>query len=387
MERAVRREGVEQMRFFFVFGSANTVAPYSRTEILQKPKALRFIAINEQCDRQGRQYDRQLGIRQKRWADYHSENKIFEVLQMTVNPHKWRDVAWKKAIIDGAQDAIAYFMPDLASNMDASREVIGIIGMELPVKDSDSDKDMRISDVLLNVPVKGGEDWSVACLVEQQDAYDNCFAARMFDSVVRLRASRPAGRVTGFAIYTGDSKDVNLYTETCYGLELSLKFRSFHVPSYTVEELRSDNRPFAQVMYAGRMSYESGNDLALRAKFAQELLNKTDNMNYDNIQRKYILEFSERIFRLKDPKMSDELREAYNMKTVSLKELSNQLSKEEGIMIGEERGIKIGEERGEDRGMKKTKLEVARKMLARKMSVNDIADITGLNEQDILSIQ
>ncbi|GHV39929.1 hypothetical protein FACS1894187_20420 [Synergistales bacterium] len=31
--------------------------------------------------------------------------------------------------------------------------------------------------------------------------------------------------------------------------------------------------------------------------------------------------------------------------------------------------------------------EVARKMLARKMSVSDIIDITGLNEQDILSIQ
>jgi hypothetical protein len=75
---------------------------------------------------------------------------------MTENPHKWRDVAWKKAIIDGAWDAIAYFMPDLASDMDTSKEVIGITGMELPVKDSDSDKDMRISDIFLHVPVKGG---------------------------------------------------------------------------------------------------------------------------------------------------------------------------------------------------------------------------------------
>jgi hypothetical protein len=75
---------------------------------------------------------------------------------MTKKPHKWRDVAWKKAIIDGAQDAIAYFMPDLASDMDTSREVIGITGMELPEKDSDSDKGMRVSDIFLNVPVKGG---------------------------------------------------------------------------------------------------------------------------------------------------------------------------------------------------------------------------------------
>jgi hypothetical protein len=61
------------------------------------------------------------------------------------------------------------------------------------------------------------------------------------------------------------------------------------------------------------MSYESGDDVALREKYARELLNMADEMSYDNSQRKYILEVAERIFRLKDPKMSDELREAYDM--------------------------------------------------------------------------
>jgi hypothetical protein len=72
---------------------------------------------------------------------------------MTGRPHKWRDVAWKRAIADGARDAIAYFMPDLASGMDTSREVTCITGMELPMKDSGSDKGMLVSDVFLNVPV------------------------------------------------------------------------------------------------------------------------------------------------------------------------------------------------------------------------------------------
>jgi hypothetical protein len=44
-----------------------------------------------------------------------------------------------------------------------------------------------------------------------------------------------------------------------------------------------------------------------------------------------------RIFRLQCPKMNNELREAYNMKTVPLRELSNELSKEEGILIGKEK--------------------------------------------------
>jgi hypothetical protein len=172
-------------------------------------------------------------------------------------------------------------MPDFASDMDPTREIISIISKEHLVKDSDTDKGKRISDLFLNVPVKGGEDWSVACLVEQQDAEKEDFAACMFDSVVRLRASRPKARVTGFAIFTGASKDVNLYTETCYGLEFSLKFRSFHIPSYPVKELQMDKRPFACVIYAGRMAYESGDNVALREKYALELLTRTDEISYD----------------------------------------------------------------------------------------------------------
>jgi hypothetical protein len=87
---------------------------------------------------------------------------------MTGRPHKWRDTAWKRAIADGAKDAIAYFMPDLASDMDMSREVTG---------------------------------------------------------------------------------------------------RTFHVPSFSAEELREDKRPFARVMYAGRLSLESGDNVALRGKW------------------------------------------------------------------------------------------------------------------------
>jgi hypothetical protein len=193
----------------------------------------------------------------------------------------------------------------------------------------------------------------------------------MFDSIVRLRASRPAGKVTGFAIYTGDSKDVNLYAETCYGLEISLKFRTFHLPSCSVDVLREDKRPFARVMYAGRMSLGTEDDLSLREKYAWELLNTMGAESYDKRQRKFILEFVGRIFRLGDPEISEDLREAYKLQTISLEQYVAEIDKEEARMEGIEKG----------------KFEVARSMLARRMSVSDIADITGLNERDVLSLQ
>jgi hypothetical protein len=299
-------------------------------------------------------------------------------VEMSERPHKWRDVAWKWAIVDGARDAIGYLMPDLASDMDLSKEITAITGMELPMRGSDSDKGMMVSDIFLNVPVIGGEDWNIACVAEQQHEPDKDFAERVFDSWVRLRAQRSARRTTAFALYTGDSKNVNSYTESCYGLEASLKFRTFHLPSYDVEELRSDKRPFARVMYAGRLSLGTERDVALREKYAWEILNTTSEREYDKRQRKFILEFAERIFWVKDPQMNQQVKEAYKMKTIPLSEYAREFAKEEGIIEGMEQG----REQGREQGM----FEVARRMLARSKPMSEIVDITGLNERDILSI-
>ncbi|MDR1622734.1 MAG: hypothetical protein LBS00_10205 [Synergistaceae bacterium] len=266
---------------------------------------------------------------------------------------------------------MAYFMPDLATVMDMSREVTGITGMELPVKDSNSDEGMLVSDVFLNVPVIGGEDWDVACLVEQQHEPDKDFAGRIFGSWIRLRASRPTGRTTVFAIYTGGSKDVNFYTETCFGFEASIKFRTFYLPSYSVERLREDKRPFARVMYAGRLSLGTENDIALRERYALEILNTTDEGKYDNRQRKFILEFADRIFRLSDPKISQKVREAYKMKTVSLEQYVAEIDKAEARMEGMEKG------------MEKGKFEVARNFLKMGLPLDQIAQGTGLSVEEI----
>jgi predicted transposase YdaD len=285
---------------------------------------------------------------------------------MSERPHKWRDVAWKWAMVDGARDAIAYFMPDLASDVDTSRDITGITGVELPMQGSDSDKNMRVPDIFLNVPVIGGEDWNVACIAEQQHENDKDVAVRIFDSWVRLRAQRPAGRTTGFVLYTGNSKNVNFYTESCYGLEASLKFRAFHLLSYDLEELRKDKRPFARVMYAGRLSLGTENDATLREKYAWEILNTTSDQEYDKKQRKFILEFADRIFWLHDPKMSQEIKEAYKMRTIPLSEYAQVIAKEEGLIEGMEKGIEKGKE------------EMARNLLANGIPLDVIAKSAGL---------
>jgi hypothetical protein len=266
-------------------------------------------------------------------------------------------------------------MPDLAADMDMTKKITGIAGMELPMKDSDSDKGMLVSDVFLSVPVVGGDDWNVACLIEQQHDPDKSFTGRIFDSWVRLRASRPVGRTTAFAIYTGNAKNENFYAEECYGWEISAKFRTFHLLSCDVEELKRDKRPFGRVMYAGRLSIGTENDIALREKYAWEILNTTSEDIYNNEQRRFILEFANKIFRLNDPEISRDVREAYKMKTIPLEQYVAEIAKEEGVMEGLERGLEKG------------KFEVARSMLADGLPAETIRKYTGLEESAILSLR
>jgi predicted transposase/invertase (TIGR01784 family) len=132
-------------------------------------------------------------------------------------------------------------------------------------------------------------------------------------------------------------------------------------------------------MYAGRLSLGTENDIALREKYALEILNTTGEGEYDKRQRKFILEFADRIFRLSDPEISQEVREAYKVKTMSLEQYVAEIDKAEAMMLGVEKGKVEGKVEG--------KFEIARSMLAHRMSVSDIVDITGLNERDILSLR
>uniref|UniRef100_UPI0037BF85F5 hypothetical protein n=1 Tax=Candidatus Wolbachia massiliensis TaxID=1845000 RepID=UPI0037BF85F5 len=62
-------------------------------------------------------------------------------------------------------------------------------------------------------------------------------------------------------------------------------------------------------------------------------------------------------------------------------------ARDEGIKIGEEMGIQIGQERGKAEGRKEEKIEVAKNSLKAGMSIDVIAQITGLSHNEIKQLQ
>jgi predicted transposase/invertase (TIGR01784 family) len=95
---------------------------------------------------------------------------------------------------------------------------------------------------------------------------------------------------------------------------------------------------------------------------------------YDKRQRKYMLEFTGRIFRLGDPRISEDLKEAYKLQTISLEQYVAEIDKEEARMEGMEKG------------MEKGKFEVARNFLKMGLPLDQIAQGTGLSIEEISAI-
>jgi predicted transposase/invertase (TIGR01784 family) len=89
-----------------------------------------------------------------------------------------------------------------------------------------------------------------------------------------------------------------------------------------------------------------------------------------------------------DPK----LREIIETREKATRDYSNDIScakeegREEGIAIGEEKGREEGIAIGEEKGELKKARETAMKLLSRGMATKDIADITGLSEEEIRNL-
>jgi hypothetical protein len=122
----------------------------------------------------------------------------------------------------------------------------------------------------------------------------------------------------------------------------------------------------------GYLSLGTEDDVALREKYALEILNTTSDQDYDEKQRKFIFEFADRIFRLDDPQINPEVKEAYKVefKKIPLNEYAQIIAKEAGLIEGMEKGIE----------------KVAKKLLLEGVPLGVIAKSSGLPPEKIQSL-
>ena len=258
-------------------------------------------------------------------------------------------------------------MPDLAAKMDPTAEIRGIRGMELFAEGTDTDEGMREPDVFFDIAMLDGESGNVALFAEQQHEPDDDLPLKVFDVYVRVR-EKWRQPTTCIVIYTGDkSANVNTYVETCFGCKVSMEFRTYYLPEKTADELRADDHPFARVMLAARLALDAGDNPKLREQYAVEIAENTA----ESDKKMFILDFTRRILRLDDDKISEKVKEVYKMQTVPLEEYRKQV-KLQGAR----------EEAAEEKA-----LEIARSMLADGKPLQEVAKYTRLPIGELQQLQ
>jgi DNA-binding transcriptional ArsR family regulator len=203
---------------------------------------------------------------------------------------------------------------------------------------------------------------NVAMFCEQQHEPTNELPERVFESYIRIR-EKWRQRTTCIVIYTGSSLNVNTYAESCFGCEVSIKYRTYYLPEKSAAELRADRHPFALVMLAGRLALDAGDDVKLREKYAEEIAEIMEERGYDEREKFFIINFAEKIFGVREPEISDHVKEVYKMQLLPLEEYAEKVRLEHAVIDGIEK--------------------VARKMLARGMPLLEVAEITELPVEDL----
>ena len=298
---------------------------------------------------------------------------------------KWIDTSWREVITKNIDDAILFFMPDIAADRDYSKEPV-LLQNELRAIGVSSDKGARYADLALSIPLKTGVDHRLLLHVEQQHAYDKNFPLRMFQIHYRM-SDQLQLPVTSLAIFTGDRNPAAVYLKEYYGTRVQFEYNVYHVINADEEELKNDTRIFALVILTAKKMIEARGDPKKRGQFSLELLQLLRERGYDDKRVQSLQVFIYHILQIKDNNIDSEVREEWKMQGIPISEAVKEIYIRDAIEEGKEIGLEEGMEKGKEIGLEEGRLQVARSMLDDGFPPETIQKYTGLDKENILALR
>jgi len=273
----------------------------------------------------------------------------------------WIDRSWKDLIKKNPDDAISFFMPELAAMRDYSKKPESADPTHSAIG-GDSNKGERTSDVCLSLPMQTGNTSRAVFLVEQQHEKDDSLPLRMFQSYYRA-CDEYVSPVTSLAIFTGQAKPMDTYTRTWQGTSVSFIYNIYSVSEANVEELKRDKRIFAIPVLAGKRMLDARGKPSERGNYSLELLELTEARGLEPEKAWWLKNFIHRILRINDKDIDPKVKEVWKMKFRPIDEVIRDLN------------IRDAKE--------EKALEVARNFLAEGFAPEVVAKNTGLTMEDI----
>ena len=191
------------------------------------------------------------------------------------------DARWKELISAFVEEFIAFFFPTLYPLVNFSKPP-EFLEQELQKLFSDTERTgKKISDKLIKLYLKNGEEWFVLVHIEVEGNAPNAYPKEVFKYYYRI-LDRHDVDITSIVVYVGDKvpKQHNVYTRFFHGTELTFKFNSYLVKKQTEADLLALNNVFGLAILANLYVLNSKNQYTKRFAFKKNLLELLLQKNY-----------------------------------------------------------------------------------------------------------
>jgi len=279
------------------------------------------------------------------------------------------DLLWKEIIEDLFEDFIEFFLPELYKEIDFN-EGYEFLDQELANIVDKTLKGKKMSDRLVKVYLKDGrENWILAHL-EVQGYKEDKFEERMFKYFYRIY-DKYNQKIVALSIFTEGNKDYKPddFKYDLHGTKLDYQYNVYKILEQSEEDLLNSDNPFAMVVLAGLYSLKSKNEEQKKYKFKIKLLRLLLNKGYKNDKVYNIFEFLDGILFLPTDL---EIKFQENI---------------EEITGGDDMGVSKEMTNLYQAGMEKNKIKVAKKLLEKNMSLEEISEVTELSKEEIKNIK
>jgi hypothetical protein len=295
------------------------------------------------------------------------------------------DLLWKELLESFLYPALEIFYPKLYAAVDLDKPPIPL-NKELRVPGlHKANKEEKILDLLMDVPLKTGELLRVLLHVEVQGAGSKePFHVRMhnYACVITLTQKRPFAALAIRTTPKGKEERLT-YEMNCFGTRHTFMYPIIFVDQMDGEDLlaRKEN-PVALATVCVIRMLEAKKDERKRYQYAKELLKLMKGAGYSVETSIRLMQFIEGMTGLTTAKLKSAL--------------GNDLEQEITEMLGEAKDMttvqtpilrKILRKKAQEIFKIEEKFDTARRMLSRGMEVDVIADVTELPEKEIRSLQ
>jgi predicted transposase/invertase (TIGR01784 family) len=283
-----------------------------------------------------------------------------------------QDSPWKRILRFYCPDAIQFFCPDIAEDIDWSQP-IEFLDKELQQLTPDSEIGKRFADQLVKVYRKGGESVILLIHLEVQAEAEVDFPKRMFIYMIRIFEYFDQAPISLAILCDSDANwRPNQYSFVTSGSALQFDFTAVKLLDYRSrwDELEASENIFATVVMTHLKTQDTKRNESERKQWKLTLIKRLYERGYDRSTIMNLFAFVDWLMIL-----SNEAKVSFwqELRTYEEERQMPYITSVEQI--------------GYDRGKVEERISIALNMLKRNLDLQTIAEITGLTIAQIQDLQ